>query len=80
MDIGILTGVGILWLAAAGITAGVAEKYGWRTWRWYSASLLTGPVSWFLIYLKVRDKREKLGPPTRRRGIAESKGEGKRIT
>ena len=80
MNAGVLTALGILWLAAAGFVGGVAEKNGWALWKWYLASLTTGPVAWFLIYLKLRDRREKIGPETRRRSVANSHRSGRRIT
>ena len=66
MNVGELTGLGILWMVAAGITSGCAEKNGWGQGKWYLASLATGPVAWFVLYLKLRDKREKIGPLNRR--------------
>ena len=66
MNLGEITGFGILWLSAAGFSGGIAEKNGWGMWRWYLASFLTGPAAWFMLYLKLREKRETIGPINRR--------------
>ena len=66
MNLGSLTGIGILWLSAAGFTAWAAEKNEWSTWKWWLASVLTGPFAWSALYLKHRDRREKIGPTNRR--------------
>ena len=66
MNLGSLAGVGILWLSAAGFTAWIAEKNQWSTWKWHLASLLTGPVAWSALYLRLRDKKERIGPMNRR--------------
>ena len=66
MDAGTLTGIGILWLAAAGITSHYASKNGCDHRKWYFASLTTGPIAWMALYLKVRDIRERIGPLDRR--------------
>ena len=58
--------VGFLWLVAAGITSGFAKSNGWGQWKWYFASLASGPIAWFALYLKHRDMRERIGPPNPR--------------
>jgi hypothetical protein len=72
MNAGDLFGLGLLWMAAAGITSGIAEKYGWREGRWFLASLALGPLAWMALIVKVRDYTERKGPlgnrgPTDRR-------------
>ena len=66
MSAGEFTGLCLLWMTAAGITGSYAEKNGWGQGKWYLASLVTGPVAWFVLYLKLRDKRERIGPLNRR--------------
>ena len=57
------------WLMAGAITSGIARRNGWEEWRWLLLSLATGPVSWLMLYLKIREERERVGPTKRRRGI-----------
>ena len=79
MSTDFLWALAIPWLSQAGYVAWVAEKNHWPTWKWYAAALLTGPVSWFLLYLEVRDKRERIGPGRRRQELEAKASRGKRI-
>jgi hypothetical protein len=45
-----------------GIASWYAKRYGFGEWTWFLASLATGPVSWMVLYVKIRDKRERVGP------------------
>ena len=75
-----LSALAFPWLVVAGYTASISEKHGWGVWKWFAASLLTGPVSWLLLYLKLRDKRERAGPGRRRRELEASRSRGRRIS
>lgn len=50
------------WMGAGGIASGLAKRHGFGEWKWFLASLATGPVSWVVLYVKIRDKRERVGP------------------
>lgn len=69
----------IPWLSQAGFVAWVAERHDWPKWRWWAAAFVTGPVSWLFLYLKVRDRKERVGPGRRRRELEAKPRLGKRI-
>jgi hypothetical protein len=50
------------WMGVGGIASSFAKRHGFGEWKWFLASLATGPVSWVVLYVKVRDKRERVGP------------------
>jgi hypothetical protein len=62
MNAGDLFGLGLLWMAAAGIASGIAVKYGWSEWRWFLASIALGPVAWMALIVRIRDLTERKGP------------------
>ena len=62
MNAGELSGLGLLWMAGAGIASGIAEKNGWGQWRWFLASLAVGPLAWIALFVKMRNLRERVGP------------------
>jgi hypothetical protein len=62
MNAGELFGMGLLWMAAAGIASGIAEKNGWGQWKWYLASMALGPLAWIALFFKLRDFRERKRP------------------
>lgn len=64
----LIPGCFTVWAILAGVASLLAEKLGLPPRRWYLASLLSGPVSWVLLYLKVRDRRERVGPGPKRSG------------
>jgi hypothetical protein len=58
----------IPWWSVAGWVSLIAEKNGLRPWGWFFGSFFTGPIAWGLLYLKLRDRRERMGPGPRRSG------------
>lgn len=62
MNAGELFGLGLSWMAAAGIVSGIAEKNGWSEWRWFLASIALGPLAWIALLVRVRDITERKGP------------------
>ena len=58
----------IPWWSVAGWVSHVADKNGFRHRRWFAAAFLTGPMAWVLLYVKIRDRRERMGPGPRRSG------------
>ncbi len=69
MNLGFLVSFAVpVWAVLAGLASLAAEKHGLSPRRWYLASLLSGPFSWIWLYLKVRDRRERVGPGPKRSG------------
>jgi hypothetical protein len=75
----LLAALVIPWWSVAGWVSSLAEKNGFRPWPWFIASFLGGPIAWGAFYVKLRDRRERLGPGPRRAGrsgeTAERQGE-----
>lgn len=69
MSLGLLISLSVPgWAVLAGLASLAAEKHGLSPRIWYVASLLSGPISWVVLYLKVRDRRERVGPGKKRSG------------
>jgi len=58
----LLAGVLLPWMGVGGIASRFAKRHGFGEWKWFLASLATGPVSWLVLYVKIREKKEKVGP------------------
>ena len=59
-------GVLLLWMSFGGVASWFAKQYGWSEWRWFIASLLTGPGAWTALHVKIRAEKERVGPRQRR--------------
>ena len=79
MEPGVLAALLIPWWSAAGMTSLLAERAGFSAKKWFFASLFTGPVSWINLYVRIRDRRERVGPGPRRSGsLSALRTEGRR--
>lgn len=65
----LMPGALLLWMGAGGIASWFAKRYGWGEWKWFLASIFTGPISWMVLYLKIRDHKEREGPKALRTGV-----------
>jgi hypothetical protein len=50
------------WMGVGGIASRFAKRHGFGEWKWFLASLATGPVAWVVLYVKIREKKEKVRP------------------
>ena len=76
---GVLAALLIPWWSGAGMTGLMAERAGFPVKKWFFASLFSGPLAWVYLYLRIRDRRERVGPGPRRSGrLSTLRTEGRR--
>lgn len=63
-----IAGIAVLWVGGAAWVTAVASHLGLSEWGWFAFALLTGPVAWVAVFVRLRRER------ARRRGGAHPTG------
>ncbi len=54
-----IAAMAVLWVGGAAWTTAVASHLGLSEWKWFGLALLTGPLTWLVVYLRLRSARRR---------------------